>query len=84
MIDIRRSGTKVILTFTLPIENDTTRYFCFSWDARSEWAAGLLTTAVSNYLWNRTQYIRRKAYENGWKDAKSHRNQKADWFSGEL
>ena len=84
MIEISRSGTKVKLTFDLFIPHDTTRCFDFTWETGNEWFAGLLTAAMSNALWDKTQYIRRKAYENGWKDAKSHRNPKADWFSGEL
>lgn len=56
----------------------------FHYNAGSEGYAALLSDNFRQHLWDVIKEIRRDSYERGWKDAKSHRAAKQDYFSGAL
>lgn len=77
---ITRDGTKVVVTleghsgsegrFTMTAENDHGAVMY----------AGLVVDALRKELANRIEVTRRAEYERGWKDAKSRKVPKCDWF----
>lgn len=50
----------------------------------NKWYAGLLAKQWRQEACVEMQRIRREAYEAGWRDAKSKKRPKKDWFSGAL
>lgn len=64
-----------------PVANLT---WYFKYDSGGEAYAALLTENFKQHLWDVIKEIRRDSYERGWKDAKSHRAAKQDYFSGAL
>lgn len=57
--------------------------FHFSFDATYEWAAILLVEKIRNEFRCVLEEIRRKAYEQGWNDAKT-KQKKETRFDGDL
>ena len=54
----------------------------FSYKMDSEFAATLLNNAARETFYQMIQNVRREAYNEGWKDAKSKRSPKRTSFSG--
>jgi hypothetical protein len=54
----------------------------FSYTMDSEFSATLLSNATRETFYQIIQNVRREAYNDGWKDAKSKKNPKRTEFSG--
>lgn len=82
MIEFKRDGTKVTAIVTTSVPMDCVRNFQLSFEAGSEWAAGLLANAMRTQFCDAVKQARTEEYEAGWTDAKSHKkNAKKDWFT---
>ena len=85
MIEIKRDGQNVDLKFELSVPLYEVRIFTFHWDAGSEWAAGLLASAMRTAFSDAVRAARKEEYEAGWKDAKSHKaGARRDYFTYKL
>lgn len=73
MIQFSRDGTKVKATVTVEVPNYDTRLFSFMWECNGEAYAGLLSKRMDARMRDHLEDIRRDAYNDGWKDAKSKR-----------
>jgi hypothetical protein len=51
------------------------------WDCAGDWYAELLAQRLNNRMAERLREIRREAYDAGWKDARTKKTVKSDWFS---
>jgi len=83
MIEISRDKNHVKVGLSAFVPYWQNRVFLFYWDAGNEWAAGLLADLLQKTFFNKIKDIREKAYDQGWKDAKSNRA-KETYFSGYL
>lgn len=83
MIEFTRGGKLVNIKVTgkHPISGWA---WTLSLDVGSEPYAALLTDNFRQNLWDTIKEIRRESYERGWKDAKSHKTAKQEYFSGAL
>lgn len=83
MIQFEREGgkVKVIIAGKHPVTNWTWK---FSYDCGTEAYAQLLEENFRQNLWETISKIRQKAYNEGWKHARSHKERKRDWFSGSM
>jgi len=84
MLEIRRDNTAVIIRVETDLPHDCagtiTGNITFKFDMSAPSWAELLTRYLRDRLAYEVRKIRREAYEQGWKDAKS-KNRKQDWFS---
>ena len=54
----------------------------FTWECGNQYSAELLKRHLTKSLGNFLESIRRKAYETGWKDARSKKRKKTGFFTG--
>jgi hypothetical protein len=80
MIEITRRGSTLVVKVTAayPLTNTV---FETTWEAGAEWSASLLQNHLRTLMDTRIREIRQEEYERGWKDARSHKVKKNDWFS---
>lgn len=83
MIEIKRSGTQLVISAEIFIGTVGDRTYEATWEAGSEAYAGLIRSEIQRNLERRLERIRREAYAQGWKDAKAKRAKKT-LFSGQL
>ena len=79
--NINREGESIRVSITVTIPHFDDRVFSLEWNCGSEVYAGLLTEAIRKQTQDTLEDIRRRAYEDGWKDAKGKRR-KQNHFSG--
>lgn len=80
MIKISREQKDVTVNIAMSIGwNITLRY-----QRSSEMDAILLSNQLQADLQKKIETIRREAYELGWKQAKSKKDRKKDWFNGNI
>ena len=82
MISIERNGAelRVVLESGVHTGTEPTR-FVATYNCGAEWAAYLLRENINDRMRARLSAIRKEAYEQGWKDAKSKKGAKTAWFS---
>lgn len=80
MIRIYREGSKVAIDIDANVESLGMRTFKFETYWGHETAAALVAEKLRAELGNQIQLCRRAEYESGWKDAKSKRRSKQNWF----
>lgn len=80
MIKISRKKENVTVDISLSIGWDIELTYLRS----SEMDAILLSNQIEKDLQNRIETIRREAYQLGWKQAKSKKVRKKDWFNGNI
>lgn len=78
-IQVLTAGADVVLRITpgYPLGD---RFFDLRWGTGSEWGAQLLWQMFDRALGARLEAIRKEAYAQGWRDAKSKKT-KRTWFS---
>jgi len=69
-----KASIKLSIGWTIP----------FEFERRCEMDAVLLANEINKDLKDKIKAIRRAAYEAGWKDAKSKKVPKKDWFNGNI
>lgn len=79
MLKIQRDRTKV--KFSIDPEMFDGKVISVDWECNSEWYAYFVVDRCEVRLWEALKIIRERAYERGWKDAKS-KKKKCTWFSG--
>lgn len=80
MIKVSREQKDVTVNLSLSIGwNITLRY-----ERSGEMDAILLSNQIQSDLQKKIETIRREAYELGWKQAKSKKVSKKDWFNGNI
>jgi hypothetical protein len=62
----------------------TERYIDFSHSVGHALAADMLRDALNTQRWEAVEAVRKAEYNAGWKDAKSKKRRKREWFSGSL
>jgi len=82
MIRFTRNGTKVRCTVCVSIPNLDARCFFFEWETGAEYAAGLLSDKAEREMRSELESIRRKAYEQGYKDAKAKARKQTYFATG--
>lgn len=83
MIEFTREEGVVVIKMTgkHPVSGYS---FSFRSSFGNEVYATLVEHNLRQHLWDITKEIRRRAYEVGWSDAKSHKRPKRDYFTGSL
>ena len=79
------SGVSIGVSTDLPYDcgGEKKTEFVFSYDAIEPFFAELLSRNIRELIQGAIRAARRDAYEQGWKDAKSHKP-KQDWFTSAL
>jgi len=80
MIKISRQQNKVTVNISLSIGWNITLLY----ERSGEMDAILLQNQLQSDLEKKIETIRREAYELGWKQAKSKKDRKKDWFNGNI
>ena len=82
MITFWRDGTKLKVEIDPKMPDKKVMYLY--WDCSNEWYAELLMRQLDKELEDLIQRIRKAEYNSGWKDAKSKKVKKRDWFYNSL
>lgn len=80
LLAARRDGTKVRIKMPTTLE----KHYAFELDFSSETIAELVATDMDRRIDEAVQLARREAYNDGWREAKSKKVAKRDWFSRAL
>lgn len=80
MITISTSQEKVIVNVKIDIGYN----FDLEYPRHCSMDARLLGNQINKDLQKKIETIRRTAYELGWKEAKSKKMRKKDWFNGNI
>lgn len=80
MITINKDGNNVVMK----AGTNLGWYVNFTNNRGNELDAILRQNHLASELNKRIETIRREAYNKGWKDAKSKKVQKKDWFNGNI
>jgi hypothetical protein len=83
VIEITRVEKRARLNLSVYIPFMGTRVYHLDWVCSTDEYAALLADRMRDELNDRVRAIRKKEYEQGWKDAKAHRVKKS-WFSSSL
>lgn len=86
IIDVVRNKSKVEIHIAsyLPHDNEQSgARIPFSFEVVTAYSAELMARYIRNLIHVALKTARQESYEQGWKDAKSHKTKK-DWFSGNL
>lgn len=78
-ICIQQDGTKLKLILNPNMRNGHTMYLY--WECGQEWYAELLAKRCRDVLGDTLKAIREEEYNAGWRDAKSKKKPKRNWFS---
>lgn len=79
LLSIDQDGTRVKFTFNPQMKYE--KMIVLHWECRDEWFAELLTRQCAEKLGDVMRQIREEEYNAGWKDAKSKKKPKRNWFS---
>jgi hypothetical protein len=84
MLNVKRDDTKAVIDIEtdLPFDSEGKKVstFGFVFEMQSPSRAELLVCYIRNRLEREMVKVRHDAYEQGWRDAKSHRT-KETWFA---
>lgn len=80
-IDFQKNGTKVECKVTIDVPyNPNGGVWTFDFEHSDNFYAGFACDAMGNQMRTAIEKMRRDAYEQGWKDAKSKKVEKQIWF----
>ena len=82
MIEFKQSVKLVEMKIDLYVPGMGTRAWTMNWNAASEEYAAFLVDALRREMSASLMAIRKKSYEDGWRDAKAKKSGKRTWFEG--
>lgn len=84
MIRFTQHGTTVKTIIEIDKESSKEIYFYWECGANNQLYSQLLSELLQKRLSDRIESIRKEEYERGWREAKSKKKPKSQWFSSTM